>query len=396
LRIKLHMMSTTKKEQSMKRLFLCMFLAAVCMSFAWAQVGPGLQIVEDSLIMTKIPMRSGSTVDLHAKIFENISSNCQAGIGNTVVAIHGMWHTANTWRNLAYALLDNSQDVVWDGAMLSGNICRFVALDLPGHGRSSYPTGGSLTFGDLVAEDYVGAIFAGMDRLRAINIRPTILISHSIGGLLIEMMQDTLIKQGKDRLGREINLRSAYGIRNVVLLNPAPPGGFPWGQVDNPAALAAFQSYIFMDPRQGMYILPDYIGWISFMFGGADGKLSPSTPSASEVALQQYISPEPLSILLQAANFGPLRRPSVAPGIFTPFRGTKIQMVVGENDAIFKPTENEAVYRYLTYDNSKARYVVVDGPESVHDLYIGNAGLLLKRISGQIVIPNVVGDDIEP
>jgi hypothetical protein len=67
---------------------------------------------------------------------------------------------------------------------------------------------------------------------------------------------------------------------------------------------------------------------------------------------------------------------------------------VGENDGIFNPKENEAVYRHLTYDNSKKRYVVVDGPESVHAMFIGNADLLLKRINGPIEIPNVVGGDV--
>jgi len=394
--IKLHMISTIEKERSMKRLFLCILLAAVSTSLAWAQGEAALAIVEDSLIITSVPLRSGSTVDLHAKIFENVSSTCQAGVGNTVLAIHGPLMTANSWRNYAYALLDNSQNMVWDGATITGNICRFVALDLPGHGRSSFPAGGNLMYGDLLLEDYVQAIFAGMNRLRTIQVRPTILIGHSTGGLLVEMMQDTLIKQGRNQMGREYNLRSVYDIRNVILLAPAPPGNFRWPTAEDPGGITGWQQFINIDPQYGLYFLLDYPAWTGFLFLGMNGDLAPSIPSATEAAQQQYISPEPLSIFLEASNFGPLHRPSVAPGIFAPNRGTKLYLVGYENDTLMALVDHAGVYRHLTYDNTRSRYAVVGGPESVHGIHVGNAVLLLKRLEGQVEIPYMIGDDIKP
>jgi pimeloyl-ACP methyl ester carboxylesterase len=375
----------------MKHLFLCILLVALFTPLTLAQAEFDPQIVEDSLIMTQVPMRSGSTVDLHVKIWENVSPNCWAGFGNTVLAFHGITETASIWGNIASAVLNNYQDKSWDGALISGNICRFVALDMPGHGRSSFPTGGSLLFGDMVVEDWAVAAFAAMDRLKAINVRPTILMGHSAGGLLIEIMQDTLLKQ---RMGA--CLRKTYGIRHAILLAPAPPAGFPLSFFEDPAFGASVQPFIFLDPKFGAYFLMPPLGWIVPIFSGVDGKVIASAPTVDEVISRQYQSPESMGVLLQLASYGPFRRPSVDAGIFAPFRGTNLRMVAFENDIIVRHQEVQPVYRYLTFDDSNARYVVVKGTESVHGMLISDAAMLLEKTSDQIGIPLVIGDSIKP
>jgi pimeloyl-ACP methyl ester carboxylesterase len=362
----------------MKRFFLVFCCLACLSSMAWAQPVTNPGIAEFDLNLSRIDIRAGSTVDMHAKIFENTSGYCYPSLGNTILAIPGWTETANTWKLLARTLFNN-QTIVWDGALITGNICRIIALDMPGSGGSSLPTG-SLVFGDLTLQDYVTAILGSMDRLRTINVKAGIIMAHSQGGLLVQMMQETLLADGT-------SLRRAYGIRSAVLLASAPPQGFPWRFFDNinPDTLAG---YVENDPANGSYLVVPDDDWIAFLFLGIDGQLYPGAPTPQLINDLGYKSPAPLAASLELANVAPFVRPAVKGGIFRPANGTILQMAAYEDDPIVRPEESLALYAYLTYDTKSARHKVVDKIfNGVHGLHIADPGMLLVAISGGISIP---------
>lgn len=363
----------------MKRIFLALFCLACLGSIAWAQLESNPGVAEFDLSLSSIDIRLGSTVDMHAKIYENTSSDCFPSLGNTILAIPGWMETANTWRPLAHSLFKN-ETKVWNGVLTTGNICRIVALDMPGSGGSSLPTG-NLVFGDLTLQDYATSILGSLDRLRTINVRPGIIMGHEQGGLLVQMMQETLLANGT-------SLRRAYSIRSAVLLASAPPQGSSWRFFDSldPDTLAG---YVQSDPVNGSYLVMPDNDWIAFFFVGINGLVHPGSPIAEQINDLGYKSSAPLAASLQLANIFPFVRPAVEGGIFQPANGTMLQMVAYENDPIVRPEESLALYAYLTYDNTSARHAVVNRADGVHGLHMADPGLLLSRIAGVVEIPYV-------
>ena len=85
---------------------------------------------------------------------------------------------------------------------------------MPGRGGTSQPTG--LWFGALGVQDYVAAVLGAFDQLKALHIRPVTMFAHSLGGVLVQQAQQRLVSQGTD-------LRTAYGVKDVVLLGSITP-----------------------------------------------------------------------------------------------------------------------------------------------------------------------------
>jgi hypothetical protein len=178
----------------MKRALYLLFAFGLMCSAAWAQDEGTPLISESNLLMKAVTLRPGTTADINIKVYENLSGTCQATLGNTVLAIPGVMHTAATMGPFAKTMIQIFENKVWAGFMVSGNICRVLSIDLPGHGLSGLPQG-NIKFGEMVLEDYMAAIFGSLDRLRAIGVKPSILIGHDVGGLMVQMMQQDLLSR---------------------------------------------------------------------------------------------------------------------------------------------------------------------------------------------------------
>jgi pimeloyl-ACP methyl ester carboxylesterase len=109
-------------------------------------VDGAIEVVADTDEVTSVPWYSGRL------------SYQRAGSGPAVLLIHGMAGSRETWQ-LAQHLLAESCDV--------------VAVDLPGHGRSSLPNG-DFSLGSLAA--------AMRDLLDRLGIDRATIIGHSLGG----------------------------------------------------------------------------------------------------------------------------------------------------------------------------------------------------------------------
>jgi magnesium chelatase accessory protein len=143
------------------------------------------------------------------------------GEGAPLLLIHGTGAATHSWRELL-PLLASQFDV--------------IAPDLPGHGFTQSPSSHRLSLPGMAAD---------LDRLlRAINVKPAVVVGHSAGAaILVRMCLD-----GKIEPRQLFSLNGAFmpfgGVANhllsplakMLVLNPLVPRVFAW-QASNPNAV---------------------------------------------------------------------------------------------------------------------------------------------------------------
>lgn len=340
-------------------------LATLCLlglaSGAWASPVPN---TDYDIQIPGIELRPGTEVDIQVKVYVNEDFPCR---GRTFFAIHGFAHTAATWGPLAEALFDDNP--------AGPVVCRVAAIDLPGRGGSTLPTG--MAYGDLVLDDHVTAIVATLDALRHQGVRARKIVAHSQGGLLTQMTQQRLIDQGT-------NLRRRFRIRSVILLASVGSAEIPWFFVDSGAGGQVIAQYVTIDPALGAVVsIPD-ADFPGLFFTDLMGVPAAGTPTPAEVTALGYNAPEPLFATFNLVGEPPLARPSIAAGIFAPRRGTRLSVATYDQDVLIRPEENALLYEHLTGDAGLNRLVAIDGPGSVHDLHLADPAGLLAAVAGTI------------
>ncbi len=338
-------------------------MAALVLAVAGARGAAAAPRVDFDVTLPAVELRPGVTADIHYAVYVNDAGPCE---GKVVLAVHGVAHTAASWRPLAESLFADNPT--------GRKVCQLVAVDLPGHGASALPTG--MPFGVLQLADYVAVVRASLERLPRLGIRPNTLLGHSQGGLVIQLTQQALRAEGS-------SLRDLH-VKDVVLFASVGPADLPWGFL----ALAPdiLNAFLVLDhPTLGPHVsIPD-AAWPFVFFQDALTGTIPGAPSAADIAL--YNSPEPLFSSLELLGLPPFSRPSVAVGIFGPDSGTALQVVALERDLIVRPIESEALYEHLTGTPATQGFAVVTGPLAIHDMHVLAPGALLSAIAGTITLP---------
>jgi pimeloyl-ACP methyl ester carboxylesterase len=277
--------------------------------------------------------------------------------GKTVLAIPGWTHTAETWEPFAEELFKCKEC----------GISRVIAIDLPGHGKSSISP--ATAFGFLTFDNYVTAVIEVIDKLKTEKIYPEIIIAHSQGGLI------TQVTQQKYDLKR-------CGFKTAILLAPVVPRELKWNFLDtlNPAVLMPYFS------TEGLYfLLPDFLWRAMFFTNAMTGEIAQSTPSEEIISANGYNTSEPLMSTLQLIgydfNLQPDigMRPSINPGIFN----TLNLWVIGyDQDTLVRSEECELLFKYLSKDRKGGLIEISNmaGHETVHDLHISDPGFLLDEM----------------
>lgn len=317
------------------------------------------------LTLQEVALRPGVAVDLHARVYVNEGSNAPAcPAGKTALALHGFAHTAATWEPFAEALF----------AERPQEICRVIALDLPGHGGSGDPDG--LPFGLLTLEDYAAALTGALAELEAQGRAPGTLIGHSQGGIVVQMAQQALVEGGS-------SLREAFDVGEVVLLAPTLPRELPWGAADSGFLVGLLSGFAVPDLASPTHFaVPDAV-WPLLFFSDLAGVPAAAAPTAAEVATLGYNAPEPVLSALQLVGALGLARPSVDAGIFAGERGSRLTIVAFEQDAFVRPEEDAALFDHLTGGRNGWKFHVVAGEGAVHDMYVSDpAGLLAGAGAG--------------
>jgi pimeloyl-ACP methyl ester carboxylesterase len=337
--------------------------------------------VEDyDLFLDQVELRPGVTSDIHVKVFVNDE---QPRFGKTVFAIPGWNCTAEIWDQYAEALFTHP----FKGVKTS----RVVAIDLPGHGQSTPPTG--IYFGQLLLDDYVTAILAALDGLRGEGVCPQVIIGYSQGGLLVPMVQQRLVDSGS-------SLFEEYGIFRAVLLAPSPAAPIEWHQTTDGTAEGMVAYFLVTggpdyDLLWYHFHVPE--GWWPFVFfTNFLGEVSPDTPTPEEIAARGYRAPAPLFSSMQLMGYAGeipgypgeqpfFPRPEVPPGIFGLQSGTLLHVVSFVDDTMIYPSESAEVFDHLICCPVLSRNTVVEAEGDVHDrvhmLPVTNPSVVIEAMS---------------
>jgi len=367
------------------------------------------------IVVSDILLRPGVTVDIHVKVYENKSMFCHSLRKlnsdsdqelldeRTILAVHGRNLDSRDWEPLAQALFNENPT--------GETVCRFLALDQPGHGNSGLPVG-DILFGELSYSDYVTTLLAILDNLPNYGIGPMSLIGHSAGGVVLQITQQRLADEGTD-------LFEIYNIRRVTLLAPAPLAPVFWQYlgIDFPTSEALLVSCFGMaattEPCSDVdFVENDIIDWDDIYALWFDGvrfdcdwttvpfgspplesvppDCEPSPPGLGDTFDEFNTGqPEPFTILRESFGTPPQIRPSTDPGIFGLSSMPELQIVVFKNDTLIYPVPElgEEMYIYLTGDDSLQRFKVAEGADDGHIMNIVNPSGMLESIAGTIVLP---------
>ncbi|MBT8364904.1 MAG: alpha/beta hydrolase, partial [Deltaproteobacteria bacterium] len=147
------------------------------------------------LVFPDVDLRSGVTADINVLVLKNTNPGCR--YGKSLIAVHGLANTANTWKPLANELFSDNP--------IGRKVRSILAINLPGRGYSSLPKGEmDLLFGELTLNDQARAVIGTLERIRQAGFHPRTIMAHSQGGLIVQMVQQALIEDGS-------SLRAEFG-----------------------------------------------------------------------------------------------------------------------------------------------------------------------------------------
>lgn len=318
-------------------------------------------------VVFDVSLRGTGTSTIHAHVFDNPS---QRGVVN-VLAVHGLVNTGFVYGPLAQAIFSD--------ALLGGVVRRVLAIDLPGHGDSTFPENlpDGAKFGDLLIEDNAGVVLQSIDALRRRGLPTPIVFAHSMGGLAIQTVQQQLLAARSSL--------AAHGVVGAVLLAPVPPHGRPW-TVPPTGDLAPF---LVTDPVLGTYVQIPAAAFVPLAFTTTTGQIASNAPTPDEVTAGRYLGPEPISTLselVEAAVPLPdggsvtLQRPTIEQGAFAPQHGTVLSIVSFSEDTLVPAADLGPLYEYLTGDSRDRLYHEVTAPDAVHEMLVSDPTPIVRAI----------------
>jgi pimeloyl-ACP methyl ester carboxylesterase len=298
-----------------------------------------------------------------APVKVTVHENAQAPYGTTVLAVHGFTETAKMWEPLKSALFAHP--------VAKNLVKRVIALDLPGHGLSPIPTLAAGLFGNLTIYDNVGVIIQVIDALKAQGKGPRVLMGHSMGGLAVQSVQETLLASGSSL--------AKHGVVSAILVAPVPVANITaW----TPAAATIPSSYYRFD--NGTYIVLDNNG---ALFGGGFSTTASTptapviTPAAFALDFTGMIGAEPQYTAGQLVGAIPgLPRPSARQGAFALRNGTVLTVLGFSEDILCPIALQQPLYEHLL-GRSGLLYRPIVAPDAVHSMVITNPAGMLSKIA---------------
>jgi pimeloyl-ACP methyl ester carboxylesterase len=302
---------------------------------------------------------------VYVQIHTDTLSNTNPGYGGVVVlTVHGLAHTGNSFVPGAQQLFDHPPT--------GTRVKKVINLNLPNRGGSGLPFGNpAVKFGNLNVEDYARVLLGTLDYYKSSGDKPTVLIGHSMGGLVIQTSQEQLLAQGK-------SLRGKYGVTGSVVLASGSPSAVPDPFLESGAGLGLLSFYTQTSPVLGTYISIDPESFLTFFFTtDASSDFAPGTPTIAQLAAAGYKSDESEAAAIQTVGLAAMR-PTVRSGAFAPWRGTTLYVMVGNHDPFNDPAQHANLYQYLTGDSSLGNFIVINDPYAVHDQLITDPSAIVN------------------
>jgi len=364
-------------KTSLKILTACFMLLFVSMITAQTSMDYNI-LIED------IEFQPGVTIDINVNVYVNENAHNWANHGK-IFAIEGMGHTANCLKPLAEELFNNPPQT---------EINEFYAIDMPGRGGSGLPEGDDFLLEDMYIEDFLEVIQGAIAYLNnELNVFPKTIMGHSLGGLEVILLQNKLLDEGT-------NLKRKFGIKNAVLLAPAPPAPIDWAFISGETS-SALMNYVAYVPGRGTMLdlvtAPNCYVWPYLFFTNTccyfPPDMVPGAPSPSEVIANGYNAMEPGPLCLQIVGkeippgmpYPYKPRVEANPKIFKPQHGVQLTIVCDEFDKMMSPEEELALYEYLTGDKKHKRLFEVLGDETCHDTHISDPNAIVELLNA----PNI-------
>ncbi|TGN01608.1 alpha/beta hydrolase [Leptospira yasudae] len=135
-----------------------------------------------------------------------------------ILCIHGFGDNSSIFAPMAHRLL------------ATGKATDVYAVDLPGHGGSwlsTYALFGPPVYGELDMIEYTNVIQELLEQMKGERKNINTIVGHSLGGLIIQLLQDRLLYESSSLLVR-------FGIQNTVLIASDIPSPLPWYGGDAP------------------------------------------------------------------------------------------------------------------------------------------------------------------
>lgn len=286
--------------------------------------------------------------------------------GRIALFVHGLAHTGISWQNMVNELFANPPNGV--------RIKKVIVVNMPNRGGSGLPYGDCVKFGELDIDDYAEVLIGTLKHFEGSNSEPTIIVGHSMGGLVIQSSQEHLLSKGT-------SLREKYNIGNVILLASASPSAVLDPFLESGAGLGLLSFYTFNNPSLGDFVSIDEESFLFFFFSNFNGEFAPGTPTPVELNSLGYKADESLAAAIQTVGTADLR-PIVRPNIFTETTGTRCFVMVGNNDQFNDPAQHQALYEYLTGDPTLSGFRLIDGEFAVHDQYITDPAAIIDAFEG--------------
>jgi pimeloyl-ACP methyl ester carboxylesterase len=366
-------------------------------------------------IIRDVVLRPGVTADIYVSVYENENEFCDSLRElksqsdedqlneRTIFAVHPRNSDGSSWGPFVEAIFNENP---------TGEVvCRFVALDQPGHGNSSLPFG-DLLFGEISHSDYVNTVLGTLDNLAKYGIRPISIIGFSTGGAVVQLTQQKLMDEGT-------NLFEKYKILRVTLFAPVPTAPVFWHYLG--IDFSSMEAHIFScfgmvattEPCSDVDFADDdiidwndiYALWLNGVRFDCDPKTvpigdplwesvppdcEPSPPGLGDVFNEfGLLQDEPFTIMRESVGTPPQNRISTDLGIFEENSLPELQIVVFKNDSLIYPVPEvgQDMYIHLTGDHTFHRFKVAEGAEDDHIMVLANPSGMLESIAGTIVLP---------
>ena len=301
-------------------------------------------------MLEDIELRPGVTVDIFVNVYGDLDS------GDCQLAVHGGVFAAASWRPYAEAL---------------GEDACVLAPDMPVRGNSGVPNGA--LFGELDLFDYVTALEQILERLHDLDVEPKTILGHSMGGTLVQMLQQRLVAQGT-------SLEQRFDIDEAILVASDLPAEVPWALGDSGDLTGLIEAFAVNDPQHGLLFEIPVALWPAFYFTDRNGNVVPNSLTAEQIEAGGFNAlGEPLNAIHQLNGTGGYpSRPSADANLF--LDDTRLRVIAYEEDIYVQLAESETLYQHLTGDEDSNCFVPVFGPDTVHTLQFSNPQALVDAI----------------
>jgi pimeloyl-ACP methyl ester carboxylesterase len=317
-----------------------------------------------------VTLRGTGSATIHASIYNNPANRG----ATTILAVHGFTERATMFEPLANAIFADS--------ILKGAVKRIISIDLVGHGTSSNPTLPAPTkYADLLIEDNISVVIQSIDKLRAANMGPQVIMGHSMGGLAIQGAQEALLASNSSLKQK--------GVLGAILIAAVPNRNVAWTHTPTDPT-APPNPFVVDDPTLGRIL--DVPPAAARSTGGftrlSDGAIPANVPPVEVFIANDWSSPEPISTAVELTGVvgNPDTRPACRQNAFSQQNGTILSVLSFSQDALARAAEQPALYTFLTgkpSTGSTTLYRPIVADDAVHSMYISNpAGLIAALKNG--------------